>query len=250
MRLTVLSCAITLWMASPASADPFSISILNTTHTVTLRDRTYYDGGLTETIRTTSSNTAPVSDSYLVQAVAPYNFIQGGTASAELFEVSTWTSQGKLRPENGSLAHMWAYATSELTFTPVSSGTALIDVGFLLGGMFLYSETTARLVDLTTSTDVWNVGWGYRSDPTIMQTLAATPTSFATSFDSSHSYQLMLYARTDASDDTQSVTARVTGLQAVPEPSTMLLVGLGSSLAALAKHRSRRQRDRRDSNRD
>jgi hypothetical protein len=234
MRVELLLCAATLWMAAPSIADAYSINVLDSAHTVALRDWTYYDGALTETTRTTT-NTAPVTDEYLV----PYRLggAQGGIAYADIFEVSTWTLQGKATGDDGSLQQIWAYAKSELTFTPYASGTASIDVTFLLGGYAqIYSESMVRLVDLTTGNEVWAVGWAYRDQPSA-NALAVAPTSLATQLDASHFYQLALFARTDARDDWESLTVRVTGLEAVPEPSTLLLVGFGVSAVAIKRRR-------------
>ncbi len=235
MRLVLLVFLCLVLMPSRASADAFSIHVLDTKYSVTLIDQTYNGGVLTQTVHTTT-DTAPVSADYLVQAVPPYTFMEGGSASADLFEISTSTSQGKFRPQDGSLDQIWAYATSAVTFAPLASGTASVDVSFLLGGMAFYSESSVDLIDLTASTNVWTLGWAYRDDPT-MRALSAAPTIFATSFDASHIYQLTLFGRTDARDDSQSLTATVNGLQTVPEPSTVLLMGVGAGAAAIRRRR-------------
>jgi hypothetical protein len=206
-------------------------------HTVTLRDRTYSGGTIVETTRTTA-DTNPISDSYLVQAVPPYSFVEGGRASADLFEISTWTLQGKFRPVEGSLDQIWAYATTALTFQPFVTGTAPIDLTFLTGGMAFYSESQVTLTDLTTMTQVWTLGWAYREDLVRRALVAAGTTTLMTTFDASHLYQLTIFGRTDARDDDQQLATRVTGLQSVPEPSTLLLIGIGVG-AALVRRRGR-----------
>jgi hypothetical protein len=153
--------------------------------------------------------------------------------------VSTWTSQGKFRPEDGSLDHIWAYTTTALTFMPLVGGTTPIDITFLTGGMAYYSESMVRLMDLTTMTQVWAFGWGYKEE-LARRAMVGSPTTLATTFDAAHVYELTLFGRTDARDDNQTLTTRVSGLQPVPEPSTLLLVGLGVSAAAIKRRRRRR----------
>jgi hypothetical protein len=238
MRLWLLLCAATLGIASPAYADPFSINLLSTTHTVTLRSTRWAD--LSQSSTRTTTGSAPVSDALLVEGIiqGDLEFVEGGTASADPFEVSTWTQTFGRPISDDSLYSIHAYATTALTFMPFASGTALIDVTFLLGSAGDWTESMVRLVDLTTSSRVWASGWGWR-DPAVF-TLRNTTTTLTTEFDASHLYQLTLFAHSNANGDTQKLTTEVTGLEAVPEPSTLLLVGLGACAAAIKRRRSNR----------
>jgi hypothetical protein len=55
----------------------------------------------------------------------------------------------------------------------------------------------------------------------------------------SHQYALTLSARTAANFDTQRVSMQVSGLQAVPEPATLWLLGTGGAFMAIRRWRHR-----------
>lgn len=240
-RVSFLCTVILLGIgiAAPSTAAPFNINLLSATHTVTLTPQ-LYEGGTTTQVPRTTTGSAPVSDEFLVTGYL--GDVQGGSASADLFEVSTWTAQNHFRGADGTISQMFASAMTTLTFMPVETGTASIDLAFTLGGYArTYSESMIRLVDLTTLTDVWSVGWAYRYEPGA-RALSDAPTTLATHLDSSHLYSLTLFGRTDARDDWETLNAMVTGLQAVreqgvPEPSTLLLLGVGAATAAFRRRR-------------
>jgi hypothetical protein len=222
--------------ASPAPAAPVSIDLLTSTHTVTLewvsRVGEYPSNLTTRTTQTTTSAT-PVSDSLSA-------FFDTGTASAGLFEVSSHTNEINLgatdRPD-GSILWIAAAATTTLTFAPVASGLASIDLTVFT--IFLFSEAHVTLTDLTTASVLWSIGWERRSGYLAAKAMEATPPVLLTGLDASHVYQLVLFGRTDASDDETRMSVRVNGLEVVPEPSTLLLGVLGASLFArrfLAPH--------------
>ena len=236
MRLRLMLCvAVTLWSAAPASADSFSVNLLSTINTVTLRSISW--GDLSQSTTQTTTNTAPVNQSLLLNTTMSNGstFVEGGIGSADLFEVSTWTQTYGRPISPDSLYSIHAYATTALTFMPIANGTASIDVSFLLGSPGDWTESMVRLVDLTTATNVWALGWGWR-DPS-MVTLKNTTTTLMTQFDATHQYQLTLLAHSNANGDTQKLTTQVTGLQTVPEPSTLLLMGIGAGAGAIRRRR-------------
>jgi hypothetical protein len=237
-RFRLLVCALTLWIGSVPGANAASINVLDSTYSVTLRWLTQTGEATTPSTRTTT-DTAPVSDALMGPGY--YYAFDGATSSAEMFEVSTWTLDDRNLPVDGNLSAFHAYATTTLTFKPIISQTALIDVSFLLGGESkTWSESDVSLVDVTTATTIWTLGWGWRDYLTAL-TVTDAPTTMATEFDASHVYRLTLFGHTGSRDDSQTLTAKVAGLQAVPEPSTLLLVGIGAGAAAV----NRRRRSRR-----
>jgi len=224
MRQALLVCVATLGMATSANADSLSVNVLNTSYSVTLTPRTFTDGVATQQTRTTTG-AAPVSDGFLLTGT--YD-IQGGMASADLFDVSTWTNaEDAITGTEGTLAGIAAYATTTVTFMPVATTAASIDVTFLLAGdARAYSESSVKLVDLTTSMVVWTLGWEYR-DLLAALPLISAPTTMTSQFDDTHLYQLTLFAHTSAREDSQTLTTSVGGLQNVPEPSTLSLLAIG-----------------------
>jgi hypothetical protein len=236
MRLRLLTCVAMLWMATPASADPFSINLLRSTHTVQLSG-SEWDG--TPLLRTTT-DTAPVSDQYFVTNTVRegFDFTEGGAVVADLFEVAMQTSTFGRSIGSDSLSSISAFATTTLTFAPVVSGTALIEMAFLTDST--WTESMVRLTDLTTSTELWALGWeplfyGWSEG----QHLVNTPITIATALDISHVYQLTIFGHTNANGDGQTLTTSVNGLQAVPEPSTLLLLLIGAGASAIKRRRRR-----------
>lgn len=226
-------------LSHPAFADPFTINVLQATHTVSLSTKTWPG---TTSAATTTLNTR-VSDAMLDDGLVYRSFgsldggtsnIDGASAFADLFEVSSWTNTEHF----SDFRQAAAVATTDLTFMPLFTGTALIDLTFLLGGdAAAFTGSMVRVVDLTTSLEVWAVGWPFFIGYPMGQFLSSAPTTIATQFDSSHLYQLSLSAQTNSSVDFQTVTARVGGLQSVPEPSTLLLIGIGGGIAAIKRRR-------------
>jgi hypothetical protein len=177
----------------------------------------------------TTTSLSPFSDEIaLPSTFEPFPTNQA-IASAGPFEVSDRT-----------VGFANASATSQLWFSPVVDLVETVDVEVVCD---IWSGVEFSLLDLTTNSNLWSCSHSdYSGGPT-----NSTPWpfaggggifSFSTSFSASDEYELTLMTISAAGGDSEYPYVQVTGLQAVPEPSTLVLVGC-SLLAALV-HRRRK----------
>jgi hypothetical protein len=202
------------------------------------------DGSGTIVSRTTPS-ASPISDE--IDLPIPWagpTATNHAIASANLFVVSDQTGWGGANAE----------AVSQLRFSPLADQTQTLDIGIGITGSpdaGTCSAAQVILMDLTANSEVWDyIGNVY---PFTSPYPAEIPTgnnipwnleynaadfTIDTSFLASHQYELTMIAASDAGSDDESVQIRLSGLVAVPEPSTTLFLAMcGASFII-----SRRQR--------
>lgn len=156
-------------------------------------------------------------------------FGAGGTnyaiANAGLFGVSDRTGWGFAN----------ASATSQLWFSPAADRIQTIGIQIYAVGAgqpLMFTGGQISLLDLTASFEVWNYNWsvdvgpnaGPGNVPWDPSDQSMANFSLDTGFTASHQYELTMMVNSNAGDDTEIVQIQLTGLQAVPEPSSVGLI--------------------------
>src|SRR5262249_11391055 len=103
-----------------------------------------------------------------------------------------------------------------------------------------YTGARASLLDLTTGETVWNWGWDFLTSdsppPWLDRNLGETTVlDVPTALSASDRYRLTMFAESGANDDSQVISVELSGLDAAPEPSNLLLFGAGALAVALRR---------------
>lgn len=226
--------ALVFAVCMAAQAAPFGVSIFNANYTASVAV-----GGFTNNVFGGDSRPMvapfPISNTY--NDLGPVE----AYASADTFGISAST-QNLWPPHPNALAT----ATTELTFAPLTSGTASIGLDFFGANEWYYSDGYASLFDVTLNQTLWNYGWAYGSPSTVPWTnnyegvawKSHATVSVETDFSASDTYRLTMNTDTDANYDSQNVQIQLFGIQAaVPEPSTYALIGLGAATWLVLRRR-------------
>jgi hypothetical protein len=171
------------------------------------------------------------------------------TASSDVLGVSAFAPEPY--PNDPLMASIRVSVTNELEFSPVQGGTNALSIFFAASGhWFDCSSGNLTLVDLTTATEVWNLGWFYASDeffgdpaPEMYPNEINVSLPVNTSFISGHFYKLTMHTEVWADNSPRSpqIHLGLLGLEPVsviPEPSSLAIIALGA-LAGLRLRRSR-----------
>ena len=170
-------------------------------------------------------------------------FGAGGTnyaiANAGLFGVSDRTGWGFANAE----------AVSQLWFSPLADQTQALNVQINAQGAglsFSFTSGQISLFDLTANSELWNYSWNAGGSAMVPVPVPSgdnipwdgpySPTAnfdLNTDFLALHQYELTMIVCSNAGDDTEIVQIQLTGLQEVPEPSSVgLLLPAALGLAA------------------
>ena len=233
-----LACFISLLFAARIYAQPLDVLVSSAQYTTYVQASDWaWENDISHLVTIacrTNTATLPISDEiafYTTQEGLPNHT----TASAGLFQVSDTTGWGFANAE----------AISQLWFSPLADQTQSINVHISIGsnhGPWTAGEVS--LFDLTSNSQLWNYSWSFWSPGNIPwddpQSYGTGPANFSiyTDFSTSHTYELIMQVSSNAGDDSQQVQMQLTGLQVVPEPSTVLLLAMSG--AALAIYRRRR----------
>lgn len=235
------------------TASPLEVHLLNSHYSTYVFVAT--DVGWSTGVSRTNFSPVPSNDSLhfdYSDPLAPTNVgTLGAEATADLFRVSVRSYchyNQVLLPAYNSTAR----AHSEISFAPVTSGTATLSFDWHVAQEWFYSEGAVSLFDHTANQMLWNYDWNFAQFiPGSSRTLNADGSQhwaylLETDFDANHTYTLTMREQSWADSDRQQIAFQMSGLTVVPivpEPATFTLVCLGGA-ALLAQHR--RRRDRRD----
>jgi len=234
MRLSLMTSAcvlvVALLLAPPSvAADPLLISVISASYTTELDYRANMrvvdeegNSGLVSDAKTqvTTSN-APLFEA-LVREMDTW-----ASAKADLFYVEGYASAHIQPDAYGGTAN--GIGRSVVQFTPLESRDASIGLDFVTFDLGWFGSGSTSLIDLTTNEVLWDYRYirnyvGNVPFPDEGSTKSAS-LSMQHAFDATHAYQLTLWTRGNAADDSNGSSIAVTGFHAVPEPSTLLLFG-------------------------
>ncbi len=241
--------ALLLGFCMGAQATPLEITVLNANYTAAVgwlcaTDYVTASSGLSSII-----SPSPASNMYINQnSGLPLYNDKWAEAEASLFGISGYTSTAGGIEGFGQSTASSATANTDLLFSPLSSGTTTISLDFFGANEWYYSDGYASLHDVTANQTLWNYGWEAMGQGTVPWTnnydgvawQSHAGVSVDTDFDASHTYELVLNTHTDSNGDTQSVQIQLSGIEAVPEPSTFALIGLGAASWLGLRRRLRR----------
>jgi hypothetical protein len=149
-------------------------------------------------------------------------------------------------PTLSCLAFSTALAETEILFSPIANTSGALNLSFLGAGSFFFSSGFVSLTDAVTGEDLWRFAWEYPLRGSVPWNLALGTAALSpyTSLFASRSYRLKINTRISSNNDPEHVTIGLTGLKAVavPEPSSLLSLFVGSAFVAW---RTARRRDRR-----
>ena len=200
-------------------------------------------------ISRTTTSLFPISDEIDQPLLA--GFGAPGTnlaiASAGLFEVSDQTGYGMANAE----------AVSQIWFSPLVGRTQTLNIQIYAEGDGNISWTAGQisLLDLTANSELWNYSWNGIGSPPVpvgvppgnnvpwnLQYPTEANFNSDTDFLASDQYELTMIACFNAANDFPTAQIQLTGLQVVPEPSTVLLLALcGNTLVVLRQRKCQHQ---------
>jgi hypothetical protein len=163
------------------------------------------------------------------------NVTNHALANAGLLVVSAQTGWGVAN----------ASATSQLLFSPLSDQTQTVGININFEAGLPYTDGSISLLDLTSNSELWNYSWNgpfsapvnFSWDPSFGIGLANI--NVDTDFLASHQYELTMMTGSNAGDDSENVQILLTGLVAVPEPSTALFLAMCGASFIISRHQRR-----------
>ncbi|MEN6568081.1 MAG: PEP-CTERM sorting domain-containing protein [Veillonellales bacterium] len=161
------------------------------------------------------SGPTPLSGAIVDSSYSPWIV---ASSNADYFSVSSWASLAES-------AH--ACASAEWTFSPLSIMDSLAINAGPLGGMS-WSSYNVRLVDLTYMINIFNQSGAWYDLEPLLDIDDDVAYLIQHSFQTDHLYKLSFEVGSDAQFDVGELSIWTNDLVAVvPEPATMLLLGLG-----------------------
>jgi hypothetical protein len=233
---------IPLFLIGNLHAQPLSVAVFSAQYT------TYVEAEGTPTsiyppVSRTTVSAFPISDQIAMPLTE--GFGAGGTnyavASTSPFGVSDRTGWGFAN----------ASATSQLWFSPAADRTQTIGIQIYAIGASqpcMFTGGQISLLDLTTSSEVWNYNWSVNVSPNAglgnvpwdLSDQSMANFNVDTGFLSSHQYELTMTVNSSAGDDTEIAQVQLIGLQAIPEPSSVRLLLLAAPGLFAARRSIRR----------
>jgi hypothetical protein len=226
------ACFLLPLLMGAAHSQPLDIIVSSAQYTTYVQGQGWPVETYPPTSRTTISS-FPISD----ELEFPIEYSPGVTnhaiAGAGLFEV--WAQVG------WGVAN--ASATSQLRFSPLVDQIQTIGIQISAPLLHGFSSGSVILLDVTSNSELWNYSFSYFSSGNIPwdsgSRYSGTATfELATEFLASDQYELTMVAGGNAGDDTAIDHIQLTGLQVIPELSSVRLL-LMALLGFGAWHRQR-----------
>jgi hypothetical protein len=218
---------LALLAPTTAHADPFSIQVLSATCSTTITLNRNQGG------TPTTTTGCPVSQSLDFGDPATLDPSAHAVSSANYFGTSVDSHSNRARVDES--------AESLLTFSPVTDGTALLGIDFF---SLFFSTVSISLFDVTGQQQLWQQQWlgGFGSGD-LGQLPPIGTVVVATAFSAAHDYALHLLTTGSSANDATEASLRVSGLVAVPEPSSLLLLSAGlAGIGVFSRARTRKSR--------
>ena len=247
-RMSLVLGALTFGACAAGHAQLLEVNVINSTYTASVN--LWGVGGFLGNPNVSGSNSvvsaSPTSIDYINQGpsvIAGPNYTTvWGKASAGLFQSYAFSETGQ-----GQYMNSFCYvsAISDISFSPLVSQTATINLEFTGYDNWFQSDCLATLNDVTSGQTLWNYGWtantgapGSQQFINLPQTNPDDPFALTvpTAFLAGDTYELVLDTDANSNNDAGGAQVQLSGigvalpLYFVPEPSTFALLGLAATL--------------------
>lgn len=239
---TLIAFATCLLLPTTSIASPLGIDVVSAQYTTDLY--VFYNSWDIPSTQTTVTQT--ITGPSPVSSAIDISDVMYARATAATFSTSAATSAfgdrvGLLNGYGSSRAS----ATSVVQFSPVEDATGAVSINFLGNSYFYWTDGLVNLFDVTAGQMMWDFYWNegtvgnvpWNSTGCALCDAGDVTLIEEQPFFASHLYRLTIYTDSAGNTDDESAAIRLSGLQAVPEPSSLLLFAPASLVLGAVKRR-------------